>query len=387
MPQTLILGAGMAGLAAARTLAEAGHEVTILEASDRIGGRIFTERTPTGSIIEHGAEFIHGRPPELLALIAEANLTLYERTGTFLNADLEQEAEDDREDPLEALKHYTGPDLPIHPIPRDPRPPPSRKAEAIRYVEGFNAADATRISVHALARQQAAEDAIEGHRLARIAEGYDRLPHYLWQQAENAGARLLLKTPATQITWHPGHVTINHHTAQRTIITVPLPILQSLPIHPPIPLPQLAMGQVLRFTLLLRQPLWPAEMSFLLTPNLVYWTAHPHDPHTLTGWLGGPRSRQFTQSEALTATAEALKLPLTTLQQNLISFHTHDWSTDPHTRGAYSWVPTGALPVPPDHFAQTLYLAGEHTDTTGHWGTVHAAYRSGLRAAHQILHP
>ena len=145
------------------------------------------------------------------------------------------------------------------------------------------------------------------------------------------------------------------------------------------------MGQVLRFTLVFAKPLWPTEMSFLLSDDLVYWTAHPHDPNTLTGWQGGPRARQLTQQQALEATAKALHQPFATLKANLLSFHTHDWQADPNTRGAYSWVPTGALPVPPNSFANTLYLAGEHTDTTGHWGTVHAAYRSGLRAAQQIL--
>jgi monoamine oxidase len=66
----------------------------------------------------------------------------------------------------------------------------------------------------------------------------------------------------------------------------------------------------------------------------------------------------------------------------------HDWQADPFARGAYSYVPAGAadaslhLSYPVDG---TLFFAGEHTDTSGHWGTVHAALRSGLRAAEQLL--
>ena len=79
----LVVGAGMAGLSAARVLAERGYRVLVLEAQNRIGGRIFTKRVG-GEVIELGAEFVHGRPPELVALIEEAGLTLVERTGSWV---------------------------------------------------------------------------------------------------------------------------------------------------------------------------------------------------------------------------------------------------------------------------------------------------------------
>jgi monoamine oxidase len=64
------------------------------------------------------------------------------------------------------------------------------------------------------------------------------------------------------------------------------------------------------------------------------------------------------------------------------NWHTHDWQRDPLIRGAYSYTPAdavGASDVSAQPVEDTLYFAGEHTDTTGHWGTVHAALRSGLR--------
>ena len=72
----------------------------------------------------------------------------------------------------------------------------------------------------------------------------------------------------------------------------------------------------------------------------------------------------------------------------MLSFHTLNWSTEPTAQGAYSWVRTGGLNAAAtwsQPFENTLFFAGEHTDTTGHWGTVHAALRSGQRAAAQIL--
>src|ERR1700744_3920804 len=126
MPPTdiLILGAGMAGLTAARTLAEAGRSVTLLEASPRVGGRIHTVREGT-EVIELGAEFIHGKPPELWSLIEEANLETYELEGPHLSFadghlqsaieqsdEAEQSEEEEHAFPLlDKLEYYTGPDI------------------------------------------------------------------------------------------------------------------------------------------------------------------------------------------------------------------------------------------------------------------------------------
>jgi len=65
----LILGAGMAGLTAARALAERGIRVCVLEVRPRVGGRILSQKVEGGGTVELGAEFVHGRAPELWALI------------------------------------------------------------------------------------------------------------------------------------------------------------------------------------------------------------------------------------------------------------------------------------------------------------------------------
>ena len=111
----VVVGAGMAGLTAARSLAEAGLKVLVVEAQDRIGGRIWTRHVGEEAI-ELGAEFIHGRPPELWALIDEAGLETYERDGSQVCfedgalSDCGGEMEEVFE-PLEKLEDFDGPDM------------------------------------------------------------------------------------------------------------------------------------------------------------------------------------------------------------------------------------------------------------------------------------
>src|SRR5437016_14571939 len=76
-PEVLIVGAGVAGLTAARELAAAGARVLVLEARDRLGGRVMTHHTADGPV-ELGAEFVHGAFPEILGAVQEAGLRLRE---------------------------------------------------------------------------------------------------------------------------------------------------------------------------------------------------------------------------------------------------------------------------------------------------------------------
>src|SRR6202453_4182209 len=80
--EAIVMGAGVSGLAAARTLAEAGGRVALIEARERVGGRIHTVQAIQGDLpVELGAEFIHGLPAELIDLVYEAELTRFELDG------------------------------------------------------------------------------------------------------------------------------------------------------------------------------------------------------------------------------------------------------------------------------------------------------------------
>jgi monoamine oxidase len=409
----------MAGLTAARTLAEAGVSVTVLEARNRVGGRILTQHIGNNTI-ELGAEFIHGRPPELWALIAETGLETNERDGTtacFTNGSLAPCKEDDRAfHLLEGLEGFAGPDVSFTHFLSTLNATDSERISARSFVEGFNAADASQISSESLGVQQKAEETIEGDRAFNLPGGYDQLPDYLATRIRDYGSTIQLGTPIRHIRWSPGRVeaTTDTHTvtAQRAIITVPLGVLQSgsLVIEPRPDLilnaaSQLRMGNAFRITLRFREPFWKTlpsspleDLSFLFSFGEmppVWWTTHPNPTPLLTGWVGGPRSAALAilsssalADRACSTLAHIFDLRTAQVRELLLECHTHDWRNDPFSLGAYSYVATGGLDAPrllTQPVEQTLFFAGEHTDTTGHWGTVHAAMRSGLRAAQQIL--
>lgn len=420
----LVIGAGMAGLTAARRLAQAGRRVLVLEARDRVGGRIRTIRE-SDQILELGAEFIHGHPPELWDLVHEAGLSTYALDGlNCCHKDYRLKKCDEQSGIfkfLNQLEKWKGPDLAFGDYPPLAKLSPEKREEVISYVQGFNAADYRQIGIHSLAVQQHAEEEIHGQDLFRIREGYDRLPHFLARKVREAGARIELSRPVERIEWRRGRVEVFARdggellelTASKAIIAVPLGVLHQFGLafdpvpHALIAAHQLSMGPVRRFTLLFRDRWWAgrddsklANLSFLFAHDAmppVWWTAHPWETPTLTGWIGGPRSSAFAQCTreqigdlACHELARIFSRPIEFLRTQLICCATHDWQTDPFTFGAYSYIPARGLDAVLEMATpveNTLYFAGEHTDVTGHWGTVHAAIRSGERAAKQALAP
>ena len=423
----VIIGAGLAGLAAGRLLARAGRRVTLIEARDRVGGRIHTHHLAPDLPIELGAEFIHGQPPALWALIREAHLPTYELEGSELEyeggrrstrGDLPGHAHHVLEDMMQWLaRKPAGTDMSFEQY-LESHPTEADAAEAAtRYVEGFNAADQRRIGIASLAKQQRAEDAIEADRLFRVSSGYDAVPKFLAAEFARAGGTLELQTPAQRIDWRRGSVTVTAKNARRVevharraLITVPLGVLQAGTIQfeprPAAILEQadrLAMGAVMRIVLVFSTKFWPENLSFLFTPSdlpATWWTPMPSGAPTLTGWTGGPKAaalertagqhagRPALLTRCLSTLAKVFNRPRSELEALLLSWHTHDWQTDPYAGGAYSYVPAGALDAPErmtQPIEDTLYFAGEHTDVTGHWGTVHAALQSGTLAAERLL--
>jgi Flavin containing amine oxidoreductase len=216
MPDAVILGAGAAGLAAAIELGRAGLATTILEARNRIGGRMFTEWDRTANTaVELGAEFIHGLPREIWELLKANTVNVQEVEGDFWSveghelctseffSDAERVLEqmDDRE-PDESFLHFL--DRRFPPSTRDPR-----LAAAIdrarNYITGFHAADPSLVSVDWLVKSRRADDEIDGDRAFRMQGGYRTLTEIFHKQAVNAGVSIALDSVANRMEARSSH--------------------------------------------------------------------------------------------------------------------------------------------------------------------------------------
>jgi len=418
----LVVGGGFAGLIAARNLASAGKSVVLLEGRDRLGGRALTV-IENGVPVELGAEFVHGKPPVLLSLLEEARIPYFELEGKFYRVDHGRVAPDDYGDgedsdsfaALKSLPASPENDLSFQEAAELSSMPPDQRRWMTRYVEGFNAADATRISAASLALQQQAEDAIDGDTSFRLTHGYKSLVAWLEAECLRLGVQIHVETPVRSVLWRRGEVVAACDTgefhAERCIVTLPLGVLKAGTVQfQPEPeaifaaLHGLEMGDAVRISLVFRNRFWQnvaPEMSFLINGEggegdddlTAWWTPNPSPAPLLTGWAGGTRARSLASGEellgsALRSLARYFQTTEPALREQLVSWHTHDWHADQFSRGAYSYITTGGLGLLPAltrPVQDTLFFAGEHTEQDGHWGTVHAALQSGTRAARQII--
>lgn len=435
----LIVGAGAAGLAAAQALTATGYRVTILEARDRIGGRILTvPATSPGVPIELGAEFVHGRPPEIFHLAEKAGLKLDELRGDFWYAHngklCPDEFPSERSPVFERMQNYQGPDISFRRFLDEYCADLSAESRlwATAYVEGFHAANAELISLRSIVEGENAEEKIDGDRQFRMADGYQVLIEALRRSIDPALAQLRLNHVVQTVRWQPGRVEIEAASPQgeplpicnapSAVITLPLSILQLPPTSPGavhfIPaldikqraLSQLAMGTAVHVTLVFHEAFWRGEalagasaslekMQFLFSDNPCFptwWSKLPSHAPVLVAWTAGPRAQQLCGQPASVITGKAVEalggiLGITAerVGRHLQAGYIHDWQTDPFSRGAYSYVKTGGaeqaqreLAAPLDH---SLFFAGEATNSQGHHATVHGAIASGYRAAAEVL--
>jgi monoamine oxidase len=448
----VIIGAGAAGLAAASTLVRAGRTVALIEARDRIGGRVYTIRPPGATLpVELGADFVHGRPEETFAIAAEAGPRLYEQTGNSWAArdgrlqsdDDDDDDDDDSEGDVGAIfasiRNWQGEDRTLQSL-LDERFAGERWAAArarIRgYAEGFDAAEVDRVSVAWLRQTELASDAIDGDRQFRVLDGYDRVLAWLGDNPSVA-AGLQLETVAREVRWRHGHVEVRLESpagvplgeisGRTALVTVPLAVLKRSFDDPASPgalrlLPEptgkrealayLEMGHAMKVVLLFKEVFWDKlpqarqakrqlialpRLSFLFSNDAVmptWWTPHPVVAPMLTGWAAGPRAARMATmtneeiaDETVAALSRALDIGHSDLDALLTGRFVHNWSADAFSSGGYSYVCAGGLTAPgalAEPVENTLFFAGEATDTQGETGTVHAALQTGYRAAAAI---
>jgi monoamine oxidase len=381
----LIVGAGAAGLMTAREFARAGKKVTILEARDRCGGRIYPLSAQRfGYSAEGGAEFVHGSAPLTRALMREAGLSLVPIEGTrwdarngaispresqFAHATLLHRA-------LSELKT----DLPVTEFLKtrfSNRKYAELRDAVKRMVEGYDAADPDRASTFAFRDEWTARGP---RRDGRVAGGYGALIKFLVSECRGRGATIHLSSVVTAIEENIGRIAAycddgTVYEADAAILTVPLPILReiSLPygVHEKVTAStEIGFGSVVK----------------ILLRFSTKW---------LTGWFAGPKAdtvARLTGSElvamGLNSLAEIFNLPPDCITRDLITSQAINWSIDAFARGAYSYATPNTREAQlalRKSDASAVFFSGEALYAGRDMGTVEAALANGMETAQAIL--
>jgi len=427
----IIIGAGAAGLAAAAALAGSGRPVLLLDARDRIGGRIWTRlESDLAAPVELGAEFIHGDSPETSELLREGGSAALDISGEYWSL-LDGRLQRRTESPLgkvraalEADDVLAKPDSSLEDFlagVQGSALPEEARAMARAFVSGFDAADPQLVSIHSIAEEWRRGGMLDSSQ-ARPLGGYHTAVLALRSRLDKGRVRLKLQTVVTAVRWNDRTVEVDglrlgqpfHATARKAIITVPIGVLKA-PAGVPgairfVPaldtkqaaLAQLLSGPVLKVVLHFNRPFWReldgghyADAAFFSAPGKpfpTFWTTLPVQAPLLNAWTGGPSAARLSGLSDDEIVRQAMECVRSVFGAGgvpeLQAAYVHNWERDPYARGAYSYVAAGggtAREVLATPLGGTLFFAGEATDTTGEATTVTGALRSGTRAALEVI--
>lgn len=409
----VIIGAGAAGLSAARALSGAGKRIALLEARPRIGGRMYTLHLPDLALpIDLGAEFIHGANASTFAIVDAAPLVVAELPDDHwwvTNGRREHIADFWGEiNKVRAKISRLKRDISFDEFLRRQRNlPPRLRDMACRFVEGYHAAHANLISARVLEMSDE-EQSGGSNRQFRTASGQSAIVEWLRAGLDPERTDLFLGSAVTRVEWSPRSVTVHCADARRIranalVLTIPVGVWKSdaIEFDPPLrekerALAKLESGHVVKIAFRFREPFWD-QCNFLHTNDRympTWWTTAPLRSPILTGWAGGhaadallAESEDARLDRALDSLSEAWSVPRKRVDENLAGTFTHDWQADPWSRGAYSYSGVGGANAH-DALARpirgTLFFAGEGT-SSDQTGTVAGAIDSGRRAARELL--
>ena len=425
----IVIGAGAAGLAAARNLAGRSMRVVLLEARDRIAGRVWSRRiAPMPTFAELGAEFIHGRAEQTMALVREVGMETAPLDGELWireNGDLRLAHNDFTSsaaifEGARALTHDESVNRFLRRFEGD---------EAMRetvemartFVEGFDAADPAIASARAIAQEWGSGVDTTS---ARPIGGYQPVFEHLQRACNAMGVAICLSTIVRRISWHRGGVMVsatNDRGEPRTIesraaiVTLPVGVLRhegdktGVEFDPDLPadkreaLGSIEMGHAVKVALWFRAPFWERirngryyNGAFFRgegQPFATYWTQLPVRSQLIVAWVGGPKALALGGAAEMHLIEQAVNGFGSLFgepegaRREFEAGAVHDWDRDPFARGAYSYVAVGGadararLAAPVD---DALFFAGEATSNDGQGGTVSGALETGERAAAQV---
>lgn len=423
MYDIIIIGGGASGLMAAKLLSAEGKKILLLEAKDRLGGRVYRVEDfsfPT----EGGAEFIHGKLKTTFDLIKEAGLKKEKIKGKFCRHEKGKwhtthdivphwdlllkklkTCEKDTTIDIFLTEHFQ-----------------AKKYETLRkqfrrYIEGYDAADPKSTSVIAIRKEMEAEDEDQ----FRPSPDYYALINFLKETFLKNNGIIKTGEPVIKITRGKNieaHTAAGKYLCKKLIIAVPLGVLQcrenekSFINFPPIlknyisAAKKIGNGGVIKFLVEFDEAFWlekellnerkiPAP-SYIFADTIIptWWTQYPSKKPLLTGWVAGPSSfkmknyyeKKFREL-VLQSLSEIFSMPVSELEIRLKKMIVMNWNKETHFLGGYSYPTTeteSAQKFIRQPFGNTIYFTGEYI-AENFSSTVDAALQSGIYVARQIL--
>lgn len=419
--RVIVIGAGISGLAAARHLADQGQDVVVLEARDRIGGRIWTSEKWAGVPLDLGASWIHGinnNPIAALAAKARARTVVTDPDSSTDYLPDGSEVDDAHEKVMEGWQSKMEDALAAYQDNADKDTSVRSVVERALHWSSLSDDDKVLASFGLNDYEHEYSGSVNQMSALYFDDGADikgkdvLFPRGYRQITDLLARGLSIRTGQVvrHIDWNSSGVTVGTDKdtfhAGHVVVTLPLGVLQSgavtfgpgLPASKRTAIAKLGMGVLNKCYLRFPKVFWPDTDWMTCIPELdrygqwEQWIniTRPTGQPVLLGFNAADFGRTiegWSDTQIVNSAMETLKTIFGSDIPAPVGYQITRWASDPYARGSYSYNKIGSTPAMRDHLATAVgdrvHFAGEATHRAS-YQTVHGAYLSGIRAAKEI---
>ncbi|MBN4081626.1 FAD-dependent oxidoreductase [bacterium AH-315-C07] len=414
--KVIIIGAGAAGMYAASLLQAKNIDVTILEASDKYGGRVMPLKGFADFDIELGAEEIHGKNSVLYTMAQDENSAIFfGDSNNYITLDGSLSAMKDviTDADIKAAEAFVEDAAVYDGIERTVYGQMQNEGIASRVYHLVNAllaneygTDYTHMSIKGLAE----EDDLWTSGDENYIVTNKTFLKILESQCSNILSKIQLKTPITSINYNTAQIKLadadgNTYTADKVIVSVPISVIKDgdISFSPTLSaakkdaMEKIGMGAGMKIILKFNLRFWDNNLGSIYgdgyVPEFWYTANNRGNNHVLTAFVMGEKAEYLSGQgdDAVTTVVEELDAMYgnSVATNALIDSHIMDWYKEPYIKGAYSYAAKGDIIAARKEVASSisskLFFAGEATHYEGHAATLHGALETGFRAAEELL--